>query len=371
MKSLYAARCQTLSTFNSRSVDIWKNIQKVINVNVGLVDRAGLVKMPFNFAIYPEFEMPTLKNISFSMSYDDCCNERAQTLIQKSKSLNKPLTVLYSGGIDSTLVLVSLMKNLDKREFKDRIRVALSIDSIVENPNFYHRHIRGNFNIVSSDNIGALLDGKSILVAGEHNDQLFGSDIIGSIYREGDFSQIYNTYTRKFITDWFVKKGMDENFANIWFDVLDNHIKTKAECEVSSNYQFFWWYNFCFKWQNVFFRTLQIIDKNKRNIITQDFINDNFINFYSSKYFQIWSMTNHDKKILKDWSSYKLESKKVIYEYNKDDDYFTNKVKMGSLYKLFIQRDIAEAIDTDFNILDEDKLIPSEYYNPNNSFSNF
>lgn len=371
MKSLYLARCQTLATYPKKDVELWANINKLIGFNVGLVDRASGIDMPFNLKIYPGFEMPSLKNVTFNLTYEDCCNEQAQHIIAKSKLLNKPITVLYSGGIDSTLVLISLMKNLDPSEYRDRITVALSIDSMIENPNFYHKHIRNQFNIISSDNIGSLLNGKSIVVGGEHNDQLFGSDIIGSIYRETDFSDIHKPYTREFITSWFVKKGLTVKAANVWFDLLDYQIKTKAECNVTTNYQFFWWYNFCFKWQNVFFRILTVIDKNKRDIITQEFINDNFLHFYSSKSFQLWSMTNSDKKMLENWNSYKIESKKVIFDFNKDEDYFINKVKIGSLYKLFIQKDTAEAIDSDFNIIDDGKLIPSEFYNPNNSFSNY
>lgn len=371
MKSLYLARCQTLKTHPSRDVEIWGDITKLIGLNIGLIDRAGGIDMPFNFKIYPGFEMPSLKDRTFNLTYEDCCNERAQYIIEKSKLLNKPITVLYSGGIDSTTVLVSLMKNLNQSEYRDRVTVALSIDSIVENPNFYHKHIRNQFNIISSDNIGSLLDGRSIIVGGEHNDQLFGSDIIGHIYRETDFSNIHHPYTREFITSWFVKSGMAEEYANIWFDLLDHQIKTKAECEVRTNYQFFWWYNFCFKWQNVFFRILTVIDKNKRGMITQEFINDNFLHFFSSTSFQLWSMTNSDKKMLENWTSYKMESKKVIFDFNKDADYFNNKIKIGSLFQLFIQRDSAEAIDSDLNIIDDGKLIPSEFYNPSNSFSGF
>lgn len=370
MKSLYYSRCQSLIPYAGDGVKVWGSINKLIGHNVGLVDRAGGVTMPFNFKIYPGFEMPSLQGLSFNMTYDDCCNERAQYIINKSKLLNKPITVLYSGGIDSTLVLVALMKNLNKSEYRDRVTVALSVDSIVENPNFYHKHIRGKFNIISSDNIGSLLDGASIVVGGEHNDQLFGSDIIGNIYRETDFSDIHKLYTREFITSWFVKKGLTADHANNWFDVLDQQIKTRAECEVVTNYQFFWWYNFCFKWQNVYFRILGVLDKNKRAMITQDFINDHFLHFYSSTSFQLWSMTNTDKKILENWESYKIESKKVIFDFNQDKDYFDNKVKIGSLYKLFIQRDTAEAIDSDFNIIDDGKLLPVDFYNPNNSFTN-
>jgi hypothetical protein len=131
MKSLYLARCQTLKTHPSHDVEIWGNITKLIGLNIGLVDRAGGIDMPFNFKIYPGFEMPSLKDRTFNLTYEDCCNERAQYIIEKSKLLNKPITVLYSGGIDSTTVLVSLMKNLNQSEYRDRVIVALSVDTLL------------------------------------------------------------------------------------------------------------------------------------------------------------------------------------------------------------------------------------------------
>jgi len=369
MRSLYSARCQTLIRHPGKDIENWASINKVIGVSIGLVDRAGAIEMPFSFKTYPSFKMPSLVGRDFILSYEECCDERAQYIIEKSKLANKPITVLYSGGIDSTLVLISLMKNMDPSDYREKIRVAMSTDSIVENPQFYYKHIRGKFNILSSDNIGSLLDGKTIVVGGEHNDQLFGSDIIGHLYRETDFSKIRNNYSREFITPWFVKKGMSEHHANYWYDILDYNIKNKAPCDVTTNYQFFWWYNFCFKWQNVHFRILTLIDKNMRSLITEEFVNDNFLHFYSSESFQLWSMLNSDKKMLENWKSYKIESKKVIFDFNKDKDYFDNKVKIGSLYKLFIQRDTAEGIDTDFKIIDEGTLDPAEFYNPNNSFT--
>ena len=59
----------------------------------------------------------------------------------------------------------------------------------------------------------------------------------------------------------------------------------------------------------------------------------------------------------------------AFVEFTKDEDYRDNKVKMGSLYKLFIQKKSAEAIDSDLNFIHEDDLNPAVFYNPNNSFT--
>ena len=86
MKSLYYSRCQSLIPYAGDGVKVWGSINKLIGHNVGLVDRAGGVTMPFNFKIYPGFEMPSLQGLSFNMTYDDCCNERAQYIINNFTS---------------------------------------------------------------------------------------------------------------------------------------------------------------------------------------------------------------------------------------------------------------------------------------------
>jgi len=367
MNSLYLARCTSLTQYQSPSVQRWGNMYKLIGLNISVVDRTEHIKMPFNFKLYDGFQIPNI-DPNFNMSYEDCCNKRAVEIINLSRRLNKPIRVLYSGGIDSTLTLVSLIKNLSAKERKDRVIVAMNTDSIVENPNFYYEHIRDKFKIESSDNIGAFLTGDCIVLGGEFNDQLSGSDVVGKIYRQYDYSKITHPYSREYIVGWFIMQGMTEDGANAWFNLIDYQIKNIAPCEVKTNFDFFWWVNFCFKWQTVFFRMLARVDENYRKYLSVDFLKDHFIMFYGTPEFQMWSMTNPDKKLFSTWSTYKWEAKRVICEFNKDEDYRDNKVKMGSLYKLFIQKKSAEAIDSNLNFIHEDELNPIDFYNPNNSF---
>lgn len=368
MKHLYFSACNKLKDLDKKDVNLWSGIFPLTGP-ICLIDRTSYISMPFNFKVYDEFKMPTFDK-TFDLSYEDCCDKRALEIIEHSEKLSKPLTIMYSGGIDSTLVLISLMKNLNQNLWRDKLKLALSADSIRENPKFYYEHIRNNFNIISSDNLGSLLDGNSILVGGEHNDQLFGSDIIGKVYRELDGSKLLDNYTRDFMVNWFVYKGVNTEHANRWFDLLDLQIKTKAECEIKSNFHFLWWINFCFKWQKVYFRMLSKLDRNKKDVISADFVKNYFIQFYSSTDFQLWSMQNTEQRQIADWSKYKWQAKQAIYDYNKDCEYRDYKVKIGSLYRLFVQRKSIEAIDENFNLIENYQFNPMDYYNPESSFAN-
>jgi hypothetical protein len=275
---------------------------------------------------------------------------------------------MYSGGIDSTCVLVAFMKILDAQELKQRVEVALSIDSINENPNFFYDHIRSKCNMMSSENMSSFFDGSCIFVNGEPNDQLFGNNVVAGIYRFGDYSQIHQPYSRNFITGWMQRRGMTEAHADYWYDLLDHHIRHQAPGEVQTNFHFFWWENFCFKWQNVYFRMFESVNSASRGMIDTNFLNRYYHPFFCSTDFQKWSMLNHHLKIEKDWSSYKTECKKFIFDYNGDQDYLDHKIKVPSLFQLTDAKKetAAVAMTDDFEFLDV--IRPEDFYQPDNSF---
>lgn len=366
MKNLYIARCSELIS-NQNDVKIWNSIYKMLPPSISLIDRTGYIRMPFKFRTYEPFHM--IRDISnFNKTYKECCQIEAEKIFSLSKKIDKPITILYSGGIDSTTVVVSFLETLGLNEFRTRVQLAMTVESITENPRFYYDHLRHYSNIISSENIGNLLDGESLVVTGEFNDQLFGSDIVGEIYRYGDSTQLHNKIDSEYITGW-MNKFMTKHESYVWFDLIYEQIRNAAPCEVSTNYHFFWWYNFCLKWQSVYFRMLVRLDSKLRPRITKEFLDTYLHHFFSSSNFQKWSMLNHSKKIDNTWPSYKNAAKEVIYNFNKDSEYRDQKLKDGSLYRLFLQKKTIEAITDDWQFLDS--IDPSEYYLSDNSFANY
>src|SRR5205814_5240866 len=119
----------------------WAQIYKLIAPNVVLVDRADeTVCTPFRFSLYEKFRLPTVLP-DFRTTYEECCMRRAEELLALQDRVQVPIALFYSGGIDSTLVLVCLAKALGS-QLKERVTVYLSVDSIGENPNFYDSFIR-------------------------------------------------------------------------------------------------------------------------------------------------------------------------------------------------------------------------------------
>lgn len=364
MTPLYLANCEQLSLLDKPGCPEWSSIYKVIHLNVSLVDRTEKVKLPFDFKLYDKFKLPT--DLSSTLTYEQCCDRRAFELYQLSKQQGVPLVVLYSGGIDSTLVLISLLKAIPETELKERLVVALSLDSIRENPSFYNKVIRKKCSFISSDKLSSFFDGSVIIVGGEHNDQLLGTDVAGRYYRSYSFSELSERYNESNITKFLILSGMTEQHAKLWFSILDKHAK-EAPIIIETVFHFFWWLNFIFKWQSVFFRILLRVDSRFRENINENFVSTYFHHFFSADYFQVWSMRNPHLKIKDSWASYKFVAKEIIYKYTKDDDYLQNKVKVGSLYKLFLQKDTPTALSANYDYLYS--LNPDDYYLPDNDFA--
>jgi hypothetical protein len=358
MNQLLLVQNNLLEDSSKKDVALWYDIYKMVYFNITLVDRCQEVVMPYNFK--SNFPMVTSGLDTFSKTYKDVCVERALSLVAYSKQINKPILIMYSGGIDSTVVMVSfLMAGVDTAN----IQVALNTTSITENPNFYYNHIRGKFKTVPSEHALDMLNGDYIVVGGEFNDQLFGSDIYRSIINYGGMDLLLSPLSESKVIPFMVHTGMSETGARRWYSILSEQIKKTNLCEVALVKDFFWWYNFCFKWQTVYYR---IILRSNHPEFNAEFTRTYYRQFFESEDFQRWSMLNPDKKIRTGWAGYKSTAKDLIYEYTKDLDYFNNKTKVGSLSGVFRQRDVPNGIDSNLApVFDLDKSL---YYQPNNSF---
>ena len=361
-KQLLLSRNDLLVDNSKPDVSSWHEIFNLINLNVSLVDRCDKVIMPYNFK--NEFPMPRdLSN--FNKTYNEVCVDRAKEIILKSKQLNKPILILYSGGIDSTAVVISFILAAEG-DFSN-IEVCLNTYSIRENPNFYYTHIRGKFKLTASENMLSLLNGDYIMVGGDFNDQLFGSDLYQIIINHKGMEYLYENYNRDNIVSIFEHVGMTTVSSNIWYTILDEQIRHTNLCEIKTIKDFFWWLNFSYKWQSVYFRLIS--RSTNREILSKEFLNNYCYYFFNTPDFQKWSMLNPDKKIRDTWESYKITTKQLIFDYTQDQEYFDHKTKLGSLSKVFTQRDVPDAILNDYTVIYN--INPEEFYLPNNSFTNY
>lgn len=339
------------------------NLFKIVNSSVMFLDRTGTIRTPVRSKnLFPLREIGQDKGYN----YGDIMLLRARSILDDSERLRKPIGLLWSGGIDSTAVLVALMRVAPSPEYlRERVEIFMSAESIQEYPLFFHRYVVGRFKIHSSSFFFDFFQGSHLLVTGEGNDQLFGSDLVarlvpllGPEYPSAPFTDDrLLTYLRTFS---FEKRELERLFT------LFRELAKKCPSGVRTCFDFFWWLNFSCKWQSVYMRMLGYISPLARKNVSADFIRDNYRCFFFDERFENWSVWNSALKIGKDWSSYKLEAKKFILEFTGDQVYFENKIKVGSLFFLLQHQRATFAIDGEFRY--RDQLDFEQIYHRENSF---
>ena len=260
-------------------------------------------------------KLPEALSTGAGTKFNKVVNHRANIILQKAKDENKDIKVSYSGGIDSTVALIALIKQ--KENFPEvKITVVLSKESVKEYPIFFSRHIKGKFPLAwaNKKNLGEVLANKKkgkkdfFVVTGELGDQLFGSSLM--------FRDNLNKDLDKDWTEVFTPR-----FVNYWkplIDILPQEDRSAANI--------LWWLNFVLKYQWVQLRMFALVGgKIPLN---------NFIHFFGGPRFQRWAMlTPMSTKFpnFKNEKTYKQPAKEYIYNFTGDEKYLKNKTKKGSL----------------------------------------
>lgn len=254
-------------------------------------------------------------------SFGEICVERAVFIARRAIKENKKIQVLWSGGIDSTLALVSLYRELEKREELRRLEILLSQESIEEFTSFFYEIIEPKLKFVLfNPPIYKYLDVDKIIVTGEHGDQIFGSDKAQHFVIT---KQAFRPFEEVLPYAMARKLGSTKSVDAV-IKFLAPQIK-KSPVEIKTLFDYFWWMNFSLKWQHVSLRMIYSTE----NI--QLALNENIIHFFSAKNFQNWSISNHKYKIKSSWKSYKYIAKECIFDFHRDENYLINKEKEQSL----------------------------------------
>lgn len=284
-----------------------------------LIDRTHTIEPGINFQIIDK--IPATQG--FNLSFQDVCEARASQIIRQVKG---EIKLLWSGGIDSTVALISILSALVQLDQLHRLTILLSKESISEYPSFFKDVIKDKLNYqLIETTIFDTIDSHDIIVTGEHGDQLFGSDKLKYPVISGD---AYSPFDQ--IIDFIIprKLGTDKYTVQI-IDFLDPLIG-KSPVKIKTLYDYLWWLNFSLKWQTVSMRLIHGLNRSYLDLERTVF------HFFRTEDFQNWSIFNHDKKIKKDWNTYKYVAKEYIYNYHRDEHYLQNKEKEQSLKEVIV-----------------------------------
>ena len=281
------------------------------------IDRSGTLPSPLKLTA------PTIPSVgNFNQIFSDVADARAAALWAE----NKKLALFWSGGIDSTVALVGLLRTVPDGRLSD-LTVHLNAASIEEYPEFYADKIKDKLTVSTIPSVIRPTDRfwaenvfastataeiakalkTSLVVTGELGDQCFGS------------AGFANNPDK-------IAKTIDAHLSEDKFSSFRDEINTlNAACPipVTAVTTMMWWWNFALKWSEVRFRSLTAVTD------SADFANVR--HFFDTDDFQKWSIANDDLKIRDTIQSYKWTAKDYIHDFAGHDDYRDQKLKVGSL----------------------------------------
>lgn len=265
-----------------------------------------------------------------TVTFEDITDNRALALLEVAKKYKK-VFLFYSGGLDSTTILCSLLKNWNSLDLA-RITLVLNQYSIIENKQFYDNFIHGKFITVSTDDYfnNRLMNNESLYITGD----------LGGVIMNSDNSDITKVFAETYNKPWKSNIDLIVNYFTNNSDI-NNGIKTfehisqsfdKLNYEVESINDFFWWVNFNWGWDIELYYAIWYW-RLSPNTNTKDFLENNLFLWFNTIEYQVWSVTNLEHKIGDSVAMDKLPMKKYIYNFNQDRDYFLYKLDEASVSK--------------------------------------
>lgn len=351
MRSLYWYNPKIL--IKNGSYEEWTSLYK----NLGFfhrntfIDRLEVQDYPVKVSI-PEYLKLQVQPYT-NYTYEECMLIKAEKLWKLSVELNKPLCIFFSGGVDSTAALVALLRTVPDKRAKKNLYVLATDEMFNENPDFVRKYIIGQLNVSDAHNIAQYHMPNAIFVTGTYN----GST---SVYTRSFGRYVTNpvkevTDIQQFIYDYIIalsdqSKHKDYKYLDYWINIFKNIIDA-SPYNLSTSFQILWWLELVCFWQGVFFRWLSVYNAKQ---LDKEFVETSIQHFYEDRIFQDWAINNIC--ISPTFGSmYKELTKRFIYEFDHNDDYFYNKGKSISLRPILRYQKYAWAIDTDYNLIHDEQ----------------
>jgi len=345
----YAKILQDSRIVNVRNVPIanrfgrfWNTARCAVPAVTDLKARSGKFTTPWNLPLDPLFKLPELRIISDQLR--DIMDDRAIELNDIAKQTNRRIMIMWSGGIDSTAVLTAFIKNLSPQDLEN-ITVVLSGECIIENPVFFEKYIRNKIKFISYLNY--YLDKNTldtcINLNGDPADALFGPSI--SMYRQyidqGVHLKPFRFNTRMISEsihsygEFFINKFGAQGFDTWYVKKITKNLLEVNPDGVETIADWWWWHYINFKWEFSIWRSM--LRRKTGAFETEQLTREQiefFVSttFYNTERFQLWSYSNLKNHIVgKDLNSHKREIKNYIFDFNGDQVYRDQKIKITSI----------------------------------------
>jgi len=343
--------------------------------------RNGVWTTPWPLKEIPGYEMPVY-DANFSKSFSEVSDSKAVEI--QNMLINDPeqkIALYYSGGMDSLLILVALLKTLTESQLA-QLTICTSMDSVIEYPAFFEKYIYNKIKIID------LKEGKIRysdlwnlgyrVITGDSGDAMFGTEVatqfyysyknycknlsgenitkLGNLLSSVDNRDIHYSVFADILIQYFGLR-QNPNFGRLYYEKLVRLANT-SQYPVHSLHDFMWQIIFNIKWMHCAARGPLFFGERENH---KESLQVSTINWYQTDDYQKWSMANNNtgEKIRGITSAtYKWAARKYIFEFTNDPWYMHFKIKLASLPKIgptsvnvAIDVGIRFGIDTNYDML--------------------
>ena len=300
MKPIYISKSIYEYTSNDKLTFLYDIDSKFIAGNPGFVGgaRYGSIEKNWDLCVPDLYKGPNL-NVESTATFADITDARAIELEQLVQSSKKPLGVMWSGGIDSTVIIAACIRNFKNL---DNLTVFMNNYSYYENAQFFHDVIKKyNFDVINI-NDGTSDKHKHFIIG--HGDPSF--DDLNQKARYQEKYPLHDSILSSkdniinFMTQYVERNRhsrsppLSQEFAIQYFELIQQNIEqTSAPIETVNDW--FYWVNFNFCWtgNQLQHYSKQAYNKNTKNFYT---FNTNTFNWFNTHEYQTWSFSDIGKQ---------------------------------------------------------------------------
>jgi hypothetical protein len=265
-----------------------------------IIDRTNQVSMPFNFHIDRPWSTKPLP-----VDLDECFRLRVIDLTNHNQKLN----LFWSGGIDSTAMVVGFLKYCTNL---NQIRILYSSHSMKEHPTFF-------LDLLQIPEIEMVEFGGDVYMNQNFDGLFVSADVADDITASLDksfFDEVGYTGLHSSWKDLFYKKTNDLNFINFCEQYF-----SASQIPIDTVMQARWWFYVVCKIQKFPPGHAKVLN-DKQPLV---------VGFFDTEEFETYTYYNMDKVIeSNNYNTYKQFLKDFIYNYDNDLNYKLNKQKVGS-----------------------------------------
>lgn len=281
------------------------------------------------------FAVPDLET-GTDLALYDIMDARAIEIAARARSTGKRIVIMWSGGIDSTAVLASFIKNLDRDDLA-KITVCTTTSALQENAFFYVDQIQGRFELLHWYDLMISNDflSQNILLHGDPGDCIFGPSI-------GKFRALWPD--RQYLKSWkdnqhllyfLYHDNIQPSFAQWWVDKICHNLHELQSrgmfLKIQSISDWHWWNYYNLKWQGSLTRPLVRNKKHADESIQQQHLDELFeLSFFAGVDFQKWSYQNLHRLLGEGVEKHKWEIKQYIYDLDRNIHYRDRMTKQVS-----------------------------------------